>query len=53
MPVNTGTIKPPKNRSNHIKKEKIRKLLMKGTGSADAIANAETNPVIFSAMGDS
>jgi len=42
MPVITGTIKPPKNKSDHIRILKSVKLSVKGIGRAEVTAKIET-----------
>jgi hypothetical protein len=52
IPVITGTIKPPRKRSDHIRILKRVKLSTKGIGIADATANKETMQQIYSAFGE-
>jgi hypothetical protein len=52
IPVITGTIKPPKKRSDQIRILKRVKLSTKGIGIADATAKSETRQQIYSAFGE-
>ncbi len=52
MPVMTGTINPPKNRSNQIRILKIVKLSTNGMGRAEPTAKSEITQHVCSALGE-
>ena len=52
MPVITGTIKPPRKRSDQIKILNTVKLSTNGIGMADKTAKRETKQHIYSAFGE-